>query len=168
MYASKSLSMYSSIYFQPHTSHTMPGLASLIAKFMGPTWGPPGADRWAPCCPHAPCYLGCILPNRHLLEQSSRCIIYALSIAVLWLSISVAFFADMQHVVGGIFSPLRSGQNGQYFADDIFRCIFLNGNYCIFIQTSLKCIPKGKLTRNQHWCGKWLGTKQVTSYYLNQ
>ena len=33
---------------------------SLIARFMGPTWGPSGADRtrWAPCWPHELCYLG--------------------------------------------------------------------------------------------------------------
>ena len=33
---------------------------SLIARFMGPTWGPPGTDRtrMAPCWPHEPCYLG--------------------------------------------------------------------------------------------------------------
>ena len=30
----------------------------LIARFMGPTWGPPGSCRWAPCRPHEPCYLG--------------------------------------------------------------------------------------------------------------
>ena len=36
---------------------------SLIAMFMGPTWGPPGADRTqvgAPYWPHEPCYLGCL------------------------------------------------------------------------------------------------------------
>ena len=35
-------------------------LSSLIARFMGPTWGqlgPPG-PRWAPSWPHEPCYLG--------------------------------------------------------------------------------------------------------------
>ena len=39
--------------------------AAQIAKFMGPTWGPPrGAHlgpvgpRWAPCWPHEPCYQG--------------------------------------------------------------------------------------------------------------
>ena len=33
---------------------------TLIARFMGPTWGPPGADRTdrAPCWPAQPCYLG--------------------------------------------------------------------------------------------------------------
>ena len=31
-----------------------------IAKFMGPTWGPPRScrPRWAPCWPHEPCYEG--------------------------------------------------------------------------------------------------------------
>ena len=35
-------------------------LMSLIARLMGPTWGPSGADRprWAPCWPHELCYLG--------------------------------------------------------------------------------------------------------------
>ena len=28
-----------------------------------------------------------------------------------------------------------------YFADDIFKCIFLDENYCILIQISLKCVP---------------------------
>ena len=33
---------------------------TLIARFIGPTWGPPGADRTdrAPCWPTQPCYLG--------------------------------------------------------------------------------------------------------------
>ena len=33
---------------------------TLIARFMGPTWGPlgPTGPRWAPCWPHEPCYLG--------------------------------------------------------------------------------------------------------------
>ena len=34
-------------------------LPSLIARFMGPTWGPSGA----PCWPHEPCYLGYSLQN---------------------------------------------------------------------------------------------------------
>ena len=31
---------------------------TLIAWFMGPTWGPSGADRWAPCWPNEFNYLG--------------------------------------------------------------------------------------------------------------
>ena len=36
-------------------------ILSQIAKFMGPTWDPPGSyrPRWAPCWPHEPCYLRC-------------------------------------------------------------------------------------------------------------
>ena len=38
------------------------GWMSLIARFMGPTWGPSGVGpRWAPCWSHEPCYLGCIV-----------------------------------------------------------------------------------------------------------
>ena len=39
---------------------------SQIAKFLGPTWGPPGSCRHqmgpmlAPCWPHEPCYHGCL------------------------------------------------------------------------------------------------------------
>ena len=37
-------------------------IPSLIARFMGPTWGPSGADRTqvGPCWPHELCYLGWI------------------------------------------------------------------------------------------------------------
>ena len=35
-------------------------MVSLIARSMGPTWGPSGAERtrWDPCWPHKLCYLG--------------------------------------------------------------------------------------------------------------
>ena len=38
-------------------------------------------------------------------------------------------------------SPI--GQNGRHFADDIFRCIFVNEKLCILIQISLKFVPMG-------------------------
>ena len=34
------------------------------------------------------------------------------------------------------------GQNGRHFADDIFRCIFVNENFYILIWISLKFVPK--------------------------
>ena len=42
----------------------------LIARFMWPTWGPPGSSqrhgpRWTPCWPHEPCYQG--------LDRVSNC-----------------------------------------------------------------------------------------------
>ena len=48
-------------------------LCSLIARFMGLTWGQHGAHlgpvgpRWAPCWPHEPCYQGChFIRNRNI------------------------------------------------------------------------------------------------------
>ena len=34
---------------------------------------------------------------------------------------------------------------GRHFADDIFRCIFLNEKFCILTKISLKIIPKGPI-----------------------
>ena len=43
------------------------------------------------------------------------------------------------------FNTLRPRQNGCHFADDIFKCIFLNGNAWIPIKISLKFVPKGSV-----------------------
>ena len=40
------------------------------------------------------------------------------------------------------------GQNGRYFAADIFRCIFMNEKFCIWIKMSLKFVPKGAIDIN--------------------
>ena len=40
-------------------------------------------------------------------------------------------------------SPL--GQNGHHFADDIFKCIFMNDKFCILIPISVKFVPKGPI-----------------------
>ena len=42
-----------------------------------------------------------------------------------------------------------AGQNGRHFADNIFRCIFLNEKFCILIKISLKFVPKGPIDNNQ-------------------
>ena len=34
------------------------------------------------------------------------------------------------------------------FADDIFRCIFVNENFCILINIALKFVPKGPIDNN--------------------
>ena len=44
-----------------------------------------------------------------------------------------------------IFNTLRPRQDGCHFADDIFKCIFLNENVWIPIKISLKFIPKGPI-----------------------
>ena len=46
------------------------------------------------------------------------------------------------HSDGCYFNTLRPRQNGFHFADDIFKCIFLNENVWIPIKISLKFVPK--------------------------
>ena len=40
------------------------------------------------------------------------------------------------------------GQNVHRFADDIFKCIFMNEKFCIWIKFSLKFVPKGPISNN--------------------
>ena len=42
-------------------------------------------------------------------------------------------------------NTLRLRQNGRRFADNIFKCIFLNENVSILIKISLKFVPKGPI-----------------------
>ena len=44
-----------------------------------------------------------------------------------------------------LLNTLRPRQNGHHFADDVFKCIFLNGNLWILIKISLKFAPKGSI-----------------------
>ena len=48
---------------------------------------------------------------------------------------------DMEHVI----NTFRPRQNGRRFADDIFKCIFLNENIWITIGISLKFFPRGPI-----------------------
>ena len=43
------------------------------------------------------------------------------------------------------FNTLRPRQNGRHFADNIFKCIFLNENVWIPIKIWLKFVPKGPI-----------------------
>ena len=43
------------------------------------------------------------------------------------------------------FNTLRPRQNGRHFADDTFKRIFVNENVTIFIEMSLKFVPKGPI-----------------------
>ena len=45
----------------------------------------------------------------------------------------------------GLINSSPHGQNGRRFADDIFRCIFMNEKFCILIKISLKFVPKGPI-----------------------
>ena len=47
--------------------------------------------------------------------------------------------------LGFVINTLRPRQNGRHFADDTFKCIFLNENVWIPIKTPLKFVPKGPI-----------------------
>ena len=50
------------------------------------------------------------------------------------------------------FNTLRQRQNGRHFADEIFKCIFLNENVWISLKISLKFLfLRSQLTIFQHW-----------------
>ena len=44
-----------------------------------------------------------------------------------------------------LFQHIEAETNGRHFADDIFKCIFLNENVRIQIKISLKFVPKGPI-----------------------
>ena len=46
-------------------------------------------------------------------------------------------------LASGLLNTLRPRQNGRHFANDIFKCIFLNENVRISINISLNFVPKG-------------------------
>ena len=46
-----------------------------------------------------------------------------------------------------VFNSLRPRQNERHFADDIFKCIFLNENVWIPIKISLKFVPQGPINK---------------------
>ena len=75
---------------------------------------------------------------------------------------------DFIEAVHGIINTLRPRQNGCRFADDTFKCIFLNENVRISIKISLKFVPKGPINNNpalvliMAWC------RSDASHYLNQ
>ena len=45
---------------------------------------------------------------------------------------------------------LRPWQNGRHFADDIFKCIFMNENVWIAIGISLKFVTRGLEVNSQY------------------
>ena len=61
---------------------------------------------------------------------------------------------------------LRPRQNGRHFADDIFKCIFLNENDWIPMKISLKFVPQGPINNIpalvQIMAWRWPGDKPLS------
>ena len=60
----------------------------------------------------------------------------------------------------------------QNFADNIFKCIFMNETFCVFIQISLKFVPKGPIDNIsvlvQEMAWHWKGNKSLSEPMLTQ
>ena len=58
-----------------------------------------------------------------------------------------------------------SGQNVRHFPDDIFKCIFMNENFCILILLSLKCVSKDRISNIPAYSGdKPLSETMLTQF----
>ena len=59
----------------------------------------------------------------------------------------VAKDETLYHAVSAMLNinTLRPRQNGRHFADDLFKCIFMNENILIPIKISLKFVPTGAI-----------------------
>ena len=79
--------------------------------------------------------------------------------------------AKPNHVHIVWYTTLRLRQNGRQFADDTFKCIFLNGNVRISIKIPLKFVRKGpinnipKLVQIVAW--RWPGDKPLFELMLD-
>ena len=71
-----------------------------------------------------------------------------------------------------VWATLQERQNGCHFADDVFRCIFVNEKFCILISILLKFVPKGpidnkpELVEIMAWRG--LGAKPLSEPMLKR
>ena len=71
-----------------------------------------------------------------------------------------------------IFNSSHPGKYGRHFADDIFRCIFMNEKFCIMIKILRKFVSKGQIYNNpalvqkMAWCR--IGNKPLSELMLTQ
>ena len=59
-----------------------------------------------------------------------------------WISAGACMFSCLFLHNPKLVNTLRPGQNGRRFADDVFKCIFLNENVWILHKVSLKFVPE--------------------------
>ena len=124
---------------------TASGATTLIARFMGPTWGPSGADRTQ---------VGPMWASWTFLSGQCRKagIMTTVGFQCLWVHWRWCFVYHIWSTTSILPSPNPYNsphplprQNGRHFAEDNFTCIFMNEKFCISIQISLKFLPKGAI-----------------------
>ena len=109
-------------------------LGPLIARFMGPTWGPSGADRTQVGPMLAP---WTFLSGSALVQGTNRYLKQCWPCSIMLYDITRSQWVTL--------NTLRLRQNGCHLADDIFKCIFLNENVWISIKISLNFVPEGRI-----------------------
>ena len=51
-------------------------------------------------------------------------------------------------------------QNDRHFSDDIFKCIFINEKFCVFVQISLEFVPKGPIDNKSGSGNGWARSRR--------
>ena len=87
----------------------------------------------------------CLTMGKHTHDYISRHACWAGSCNIS-VNITALISWESMHMVL-LFNTLRPRRNGRLFADDIFKCIFLNENIRISIKISLKFVPKGLISK---------------------
>ena len=78
----------------------------------------------------------------HFIENCYSYLWERTMLLILWVSyIHIGFSCNDNRAL----NTLRPIQNGRHFADDIFKCIFLNSIVWISIKIALKFVPKGPI-----------------------
>ena len=124
-----------SVGFEPMTSQ--------IAKFVGPTWGPPGSCRhqMGTMLANEPCYQGSYSSSgtnqqQFIDQRGTSCLCDLFHVPTTPPTCSFVINRN------NLFNTLRPKQNGRHFADDTFNRIFVNENVRISIKFWLKFVPK--------------------------
>ena len=91
--------------------------------------------------------------KRDLCSIFSNAMFHAMLISATRPDCTCTHFMNQGHI-----NTLRPRQNGCHFADDVFKCIFLNEDIRIALKISLKFVPKVRinnipaLVQIMAWC----------------
>ena len=107
-----------------------------IVRVTGPLWGKSTGHRW----------INNWANNRISGDYKGHRVHYDFTVIKQFIIIIILISSDGHCWILVNSSP--SGQNCRHFADDIFRCIFMNEKFCILIKISLKFLPKFPIDNN--------------------
>ena len=140
----------------PSEKYMMTSSNGNIFRVTGPLWGKCTGHRWIPFPKASDAELWCFsficawtnnwANNRINGDYRGHRARYDFTVMKRFIIIIILISSDGHCWILVNSSP--SGQNGRYFADDIFRWIFMNEKFCILIKISLKFLPKFPIDNN--------------------